>query len=108
MLHLVMVGIEWSVDIEVIDMASDDISGNGGSLAEGVIAHIERLGGRHQLDPEDAAGVVENLEVLDSRIHSHRNEVFLIRRRWNRLHRCGSGENALFDDKRISGILAQH
>ena len=59
-------------------MRADDLLGRAHALAGREVAEVEGLRGRHELDAEHAVGVLEDLAVLEGRVHAHGDEVFLI------------------------------
>ena len=77
-------------------------------FAGGELAEIERLGGGHELDAEDAEGVIQDLPVLEGRVHAHRDEVLLVGGGRDGLDAGRRGENALLDDQHVGGVLREH
>jgi len=69
---------------------------------------IQRLRGCHAFDSQHAVSVVQDLGILDRRIHAHGNEILLIGGSRDRSDGGGSGQYSLLHNERIRSVLAQH
>ena len=103
-----MIDVQRPILVEVRDVAPHDRVRRRHADAVGEVAEVERLGRGHELDAQDAVGVLEDLPGLEGRVHAHRHEVFLVGGRRDRLDGGGRGEDALLDDQRVGRVLAEH
>ncbi len=89
-------------------MAADDIARLLRALARRELAEIQGLRGGHELDPQHAIGVIQDLPSLDGRVHSHRDKVLLVGRGRDGLDAGGRAQDALFHDQVVHGVLRKH
>ncbi len=106
--HGVVVGVERPVDVQVVDVAADDVLRGAHARAGLELAEVERLSGAHELDPQHAVGVLEDLAVLERGVHAHGDEIFLIGCGRDAHRARGRRQDALLRDEHVGGVLAEH
>src|SRR5512138_2819213 len=72
-LHGIVIGIEGPIDLEMPHMPANDLAGLLGAAPGSEFTEIQGLGGGHEFDAEDTAGIVQDLRVLEGRVHAHGN-----------------------------------
>src|SRR3989339_2243088 len=89
-------------------MTSDNIVGLFGSIPKNPVPEIHRLSSGHHFNSQNTVSVIQNLKILNGSIHTHADKIFLISSCGNGLNASWSGENSLFNNLHVGGVLAEH
>ena len=69
--HGIVVRVEWTVDLEMSNVPSDNFTGFLGALTGCEFTEIQRLGSRHEFDTQHPIGIIQDLAILEGSIHAH-------------------------------------